>query len=101
MKVLLLITWENPKSDEDLKKYYDNLQEFSDYRSEKFEEYNANSSSWADGTGKMYVLTEFESFEDYAKYMEDVELQKNWINFSRLVNNVEMKVLREGLMVPP
>jgi len=101
MKVLVMTTWDNPKSEEGLKKYYENLEKYGEYRAERRKKYKVKSSNWGEGTGKMYVLDEYESYEAYAKFMDDEELQKNIINFCRLVNNVEVKVLRESLSVPP
>ncbi len=49
----------------------------------------------------MYNMAEFESYEDYAKFMDDEEYQKNIIHFCRLVNNVKMKVLRGSISAPP
>jgi len=59
------------------------------------------SSGWSDGTGKMYNLMEFESYDAYAKFMDDEEYQKSFIHFCRLVNNIKMKVLRESISAPP
>lgn len=101
MKVLVLTTWENPKSDEDLKKYYNNLEKHRKYRTERTKKYNVKASGWSDGTGKMYSLREFESYEDYAKYMDDEEFQKNFIHFCRIVKSAKIKVLREAISAPP
>jgi len=101
MKVLGLMTWENPKCEEGLKKYYENLEKYREYRTERREKYNVKSSGWSDGSGKMYNLMEFESYEDFAKFMDDEEYQKNFIHFCRLVNNVKVKILREAISAPP
>ena len=101
MKVLLLTTWENPKCDESLKKYYDNIEKHREYRTERIKKFNVKQSGWSDGSGVMYHLREFESYEDYAKYMDDEEFQRNFVHFCRLVNNVKMKVLREAISAPP
>jgi len=101
MKVLVMTTWENPKDDEGLKKYYDNLDKYGEYRTERRKKYKVKSSNWGDGTGKMYVLDEFESFEAYAKFMDDEEVHRNMIHLSRLLNNVEIKLLRESFWAPP
>jgi hypothetical protein len=100
MKVLVMTTWENPKSPEGLKKYYENLNKYKNYRDEKNKKHKVKQTSWSDGTGKMYVLGEYESYESYAKFMDDEEYQKNMIALFRLVNNVEGKVLRESIWVP-
>ena len=101
MKVLVLTTWENPKSDEGLKKYYEYMNKQSQYWTERREKFNVKSSGWSDGTGKLYNLREFESFEDYAKWADDEEFQKTGIHFFRLVKNAKMKVLRESISAPP
>jgi hypothetical protein len=101
MKVLVLTTWENPKCDEGLKKYYENIEKYREYRTERTKKYNVKASAWSDGTGKMYNLGEYESYEAYAKFMDDEEYQKNIIHFFRLVNNAEIKVLRETISAPP
>ncbi len=101
MKVLVLTTWENPKSDEDLKNYYDYMNKHRQYWTERNEKYNVKVSGWADGTGKVYNLREFESYEDYAKFNDDEKFQKTGIHFFRLVNNAKTKVLRESIMAPP
>ena len=101
MKVLVMTTWENPKCEKGLKKYYENLEKYREYRTERRKKYNVKSSGWGEGTGTMYNFDEFESFEAYAKFMDDEEHQKNFINFCRLVNNVKVKVLRGYISVPP
>ena len=101
MKVLVLVTWENPKSDEDLKKYYEYQNKHRQYWIERTEKYNVKVSSWSDGTGKVYQLRKYESYEDYAKHTDDEEFQKIAIHFFRLVNNAKMKVLREAITAPP
>ena len=101
MKVLVMTTWENPKDDEGLKKYYDNLEKYGEYRTERRKKFNVKQSAWSDGSGKMYNLDMFESLESYAKYADDEELQKIMIHFCRLVNNVKIKVLRETISAPP
>jgi len=101
MKVLVLRTWENPKSDEGQKKYYDYMNKHRQYWTERGEKYNVKASGWSDGTGKMYHLWEFESYDAYAKFVDDEEFQKTWIHFFRTVKNAEMKVLREAIPAPP
>ena len=101
MKVLVLTTWENPKSDEGLKKYYEYLYEHSQYWAERGEKYNVKTSNWSNGTGKVYQLNEFENNEVFAKFYDDEKYQKTGIHLFRLVNNAKMKVLREAIMAPP
>lgn len=101
MKVLVMTTWENPKCDEGLKKYYEYNEKHREYRTERWEKYNVKSSGWSDGTGKMYHLEEFESYEAYAKFADDEEYQKIFIHFCRLVNNPKVKVLRGSISAPP
>jgi hypothetical protein len=94
VRVLLLTTWEVPKSEEDLKKW----REFNrQYFYERNEKYNVKASGWTDGTGKDYYMMEFESYDAYAKYMDDEELQRYFVQHCRLLNNVKMKTLREYL----
>ena len=100
MKVLVLTTWENPKSDEGLKKYWDFMEKHRKYMTERINKYNVKRSGWADGTGKVYNLREFESYDAYAKFFDDEESHRIWINFSRLVNNLKIKVLRESFKSP-
>jgi len=101
MKVLVLTTWENPKSVEGLKRYYDNLEKQREYRAEITKKYNVKASDWTDGTGKMYNMMEFESYGAYAKLAEDIEFHKDMVRLFRLVKNVKIKVLRPGMSVPP
>ena len=101
MKVLVMTTWENPKCDEGLKKYYEYLEKNEQYWTERRKKYNVKFSGWSDGTGKLYNLDEFESYEAYAKFQDDEELQKQFIHLCRLVNNAKVKVLRESMSVPP
>ena len=92
MKVLLLSTWDIPKSDEGQKKW----QEFD--RSiwyKRLEKYKVKASSWIDGSGDYVYLMEFESFEHYAKFMDDKELQNYIVEHCRIIENVKMRVLRE------
>lgn len=91
MKVLVMTTWENPKSDEGLKKWKEFNREYWYERNKKF---NVVTSGWTDGTGKWYHLMEFESYDAFGKYMDDDELQRYWEQNCRLINNVELKILR-------
>jgi hypothetical protein len=101
MKVLWFVTYQNPKSDEGLKKYYDYGKETREYRHERLKKFNVRRSGWSDGSGKMYYMYEFENYDAYAKYMDDEKIQRIWINTFRTVNNVEMKVLRGSISAPP
>ena len=101
MKVLILTTWENVKSEEGLKKYYKWLEDNRPYWIDRRKKYNVKHQGWSDGTGKMYMMDELESYEDYAKFQDDEEFQKSFITFCRHVKNVKVKVLRGSMSVPP
>ena len=101
MKVLVLTTWENRKDDEGLKKYYGFMEKDAPAIGERHKKYNVRSSTWSDGTGKMFHIEELNSYEDYVKYADDTEFQKIWIRFFRLVNNANTMVLREAISAPP
>ena len=101
MKVLVLITWENPTSDDGLKKYYEYLNKHSQSWTKRREKYNVKTSNWSNGTGKMYHMSEFENYDAFAKFYDDEEFQKTGIRFYRLVKNPKMKVLREPIDAPP
>ena len=96
MKVLLLTTYENPKSEEGLKKRNEFFEKHGSVFSERRKKYNVKFSLWTDGTGKMYMLDEFESYGNFAKYMDDEELHRKNVQWCRVVNNVKFKVLRES-----
>ena len=95
------MTWDNPKSDEGLKKYYEYMDKNRPQMTERRKKHNVKTSAWSDGTGKMYNLDEYESYEAYAKFWDDEETQKRLINFCRHVKNAERKVLRETISTPP
>ena len=97
MKVLVLTTWELPKSFEGLKKRNEYNEKHKQYWIERYEKYNVKNSIWTDGTGKVYSLLEFESYGDYAKFMDDEELQRKFAQWCRVVNNAKVNVLREQL----
>lgn len=92
MKVLVMVSYETPKSDEDLKKYNEFDRQYWYERNRKF---NVKHKGWTDGTGKWYYLMEFESYDAFGKYMDDEGLQRYWQENCRLIHNIEMKVLRE------
>lgn len=94
MKVLVLMTWEVPKSEEGLKAWREaNVQYYHD----RLVEHNVKTSSWTEGTGKTYYMMEFESYDAYGKFMDDEELHRDFARRCRLINNAEIKVLREFL----
>ena len=101
MKVLLLTTWEIPKSVEGLKKYYNYNEKYVPRRLEREKKFNVKGSGWSDGTGKCYMLEEFENYEAFAKYMDDEEFHKDFVRFCRNMNNVKQTVLTETISVPP
>ena len=94
MKVLQLWTWENPKPDEGRKKWHEYLRAQQYFR-ERIEKHNVKTSEWTKGTGKIYYLMEFESYDAYAKFSDDEGIQRHYAHVSRLVNNLDMNVLRE------
>lgn len=94
MKVLVLATWDKPKSEEGLKKLRASNQKYGEHRTEKNKKHNVKSTGWTDGTGKVYWMTEFESYEAFAKYMDDEEDQIIMTNFWRNVKNGKIEVLR-------
>jgi hypothetical protein len=100
MKVLGILEFDRPKDSEKLKKYYEYLEAKLPFLIKKYEEYNVKLSGWTDGTGHVVDILEME-IEDYAKVMSDEELQKEWERFFRHINNVNMRVLRPTLRVPP
>jgi hypothetical protein len=77
------------------------MEKHREYWTKRDDEHNVKRSGWSDGTGKLYYLREFESYEVYAKYMDDEEFQKTFIHFFRLVNNGKIKVLRASISAPP
>jgi hypothetical protein len=94
MKVLVLMTWENPKSYEGRKAWREvDMQ----YYLERIEKHNVKTSEWTDGTGKMYYMMEFENYDAYGKFMDDEELHRDFAHRCRLINNVKLNVLREAL----
>ena len=98
MKVLVFMTWENPKSDEDRKAWY----EFDrKYYFERIEKHNVKTSEWTKGTGKMYYMMEFESYDAYGKFMDDEELHRYFSRSCRFLDNVRLDVLREALSATP
>jgi len=101
MRVLRLLSWENVKCVEGLKEYYEYIGKFAPYLANRRKMYNVKATSWGDGTGKMLMIEEFDSFDALAKYEDDEEYQKGIINFCRLVNNAKTWVLRESISVPP
>jgi hypothetical protein len=101
MKVLVLTTWENVKSEEGLKRYYGWQEKNRDNWMKKREKLNVKHQGWSDGTGKMYMMDEFDSWDSYAKFQNDEELQKSFVTFCRTVKNAKVKVLRGSLQVPP
>jgi hypothetical protein len=89
------------KCEEGRKKYYECIAKHSKYWAERLDKYNVKRSLWSDGTGKMYNLREFESYEVYAKFMDDEELQYTNIDFFRTVNNAKVKLLRGSISTRP
>ena len=92
MKVLLLSTWNSPVSEERQKKWVEFDRKIFYERNDK---HNVKTSHWTDGSGEYVYLMEFESYEHYAKWMDDEDIQNYVVEVFRYVDNVKFRVLRE------
>ena len=100
MEVLLFREWDNPKDEERRKKYAE-ITSDSDLR-EHFEKLDVikNWKGWADSTGHIISLWEFESMEDFAKLWDDIEFHKIHARFYRVVDNFRLRICRPATLHP-
>ena len=103
MKVLVIWEWENFKDEEKLKKYYEfNTKTFQPFLQKKHEGVKRKSlGGWVEQPGCVVDMTEYESMEEFSKIWSDEEVQRELINFGRLVKNLKMRILRPSIMAPP
>lgn len=100
MEVLLFREWDNPKDEERRKQYTDMTRDTS--RRERFEKLGVIKSTrgWADGSGHIINMTEFESMEDFAKLWNDIEFQRMHVNLYRVVDNFKIRICRPASLDP-
>jgi hypothetical protein len=100
VEVLLFREWDNPKDEERRKKYAEITRDTA--MRERFEKLGNIKSimGWADGTGHIISLWEFESMEDFAKLWNDIEFQRGHVRFYRVVDNFRIRICRPAALHP-
>jgi hypothetical protein len=101
MKMLLTIRWTNPKDPERNKKRYEYQDKVFLPYVQKFEEKGVKwkTSGWADGSGQMGSLYEFETWEDFSKVYQDQEFQTILSRWSYLVDHCKIKIWRPSRQI--
>ena len=103
MPVLLMMEWDHPKDMERLKKQFKfNSEVWGPYWQKLIEEkgIKVESSDWSDNTGHKVFLVKFETMEDFSKAWEDEGHQQRWAAWAQLADNVRIRLLRPGLVIP-
>jgi hypothetical protein len=100
VEVLLFREWDNPKDEERRKKYTEIMRDTA--LRERFDKLGVIKSrkGWADGTGHIISLMEFESMEDFAKLWNDIEFQRVHVRFYRVVDNFRIRICRPSSLDP-
>ena len=98
MKVLLFREWENPKDEERRKKYAE-LTTAGTF-AEQFKKLGASPSAWADGTGHIVSIIEFNSMEDFTTIWNDFEWHRWHAQFYRAVDNFRIRICRPAGIHP-
>ena len=103
MEVLMSVMWTNPKEPERNKKRYEFQAENNrPYYDKKVKEgVKWKASGWADGSGLMLALHEFDTLEDFNKVWGDEEFQTNSARWSYFVDNCKIKIWRPTRQLPP
>jgi hypothetical protein len=65
------------------------------YWDERLKEFDVRRTVWTDGTGKIFSLYEYASYQTYAQFHDDEETQRIISGHFRLVNNGKRKLLRQ------
>ncbi len=103
MKVVMSVILTNPKEPERNKKRYEfgakNNQPYYDKKVKEGVKWK--HSVWADGSGLMLGLNEFDTMEDSNKVWGDEEFQSNIARWSYLVDNCKIKIWRPSRQLPP
>jgi hypothetical protein len=100
VEVLLFREWDNPKDEERRKKYAELTNDTA--LRERFEKLGVIKSmkGWADGTGHIISLWEFESMEDFTKLWNDMEFQRGLVRGYRVVDNLRIRICRPSTLHP-
>jgi hypothetical protein len=101
LEVVVKYEWDNFKDIAKLKEYYGLGPEMRPMMEEADKKYKRTRKGYSDGSGHMVAIHTFEDAESYAKFWDDEELQKQFVKFCRTVKNMDVKVLRPSLQVPP
>jgi len=101
LEVVVKYEWDNFKDKAKLKEYYDLGPEMRPLMLEADKKYNRTRKSYSDGSGHMVAIHTYEDAESFAKFWNDEEQQKLFIKLSRNVKNMNIKVLRPSISLPP
>ena len=90
--------WDNAKDESRLKRYMEMQSEpRPEWFKKLFEEVKVKQSSWADNTGHIVNLIEFENMEVFAKLWDNEEWHKWWRRMTPVVDNMRFRVLRPSI----
>jgi len=101
LEVVVKYEWDNFKDKTKLKEYYGLGPEMRPIMEEADKKYNRTRKGYSDGSGHMVSIHTFEDAESFAKFWNDEELQKVFVRMWRTVKNVDIRVLRPSIQVPP
>jgi hypothetical protein len=96
MPVGMLWEWDNPKDEERNRKRLEKSKEVNEFffKIAKERDIKAKSSVWADNTGHIILWSEYENFDEIAKWWLDEEFQILMAEMSLLVDNFNIRWLR-------
>ena len=101
MEVVVKWEWQNFKDEAKLKDYYEFISKYGTHMQEDDKKYNRTRRGYSNGTGYLVSIHTFKDAESFAKYWNDVEEYKMFVQFCRHVKKMDVKVLRPTVGVPP
>jgi hypothetical protein len=105
LKIAILVEWDNAKDESRYKKYGEVTGEMMKQGpvatvKKLVEEGVAKGGAWADNTGHIINLFEFENMEAFGKVWTDSEWHMRYLQINPLVDNMRVRVLRPSIPVP-
>jgi hypothetical protein len=94
MKTLVIYEFDVPNKGKMLDEYleYTRSKEFREWMDKIQKAYNLKASGWANGTGKVIFMGEYENIDDFSKVWSNKEYQNKMAKISNLVHNMNMRI---------
>ena len=99
MNLMLMVEWDIPKELDRTKKYFESVAKLTGMWEKLIKDGAVKSAkAWADNTGHIVGMIEFESGAELGKVYDNVDYHRWWIESAGLMDHLSMRILRPTII---